>query len=81
MGCGAAAAGTSLPWEKMEEDFAIGSDLVVFNSPEELKEKITYYLEHEDERNEVAEHGYNTVQKYDNIHFAVKKIQKYLKVS
>lgn len=58
------------PWDGMEEDFEVGRDFAVFTSPKDLKEKIVYYLTHEDEREQIAEHGYETVKKYDNINYA-----------
>ncbi len=58
------------PWHRMEEDFTAGKDFQIFRNPNELKHWIKYYLENEEEREEIAEHGYKTVQKYDNINYA-----------
>lgn len=58
------------PWDGMEEDFEAGKDFVVFTSPRDLKEKIVYYLAHENEREQIAAHGYETVKKYDNVNYA-----------
>jgi len=63
------------PWHKMGEDFEIGEDLDVFTSPKNLQERIEYYLEHEEKRGKIAEHGYKTVQKYDNINYAKKILE------
>lgn len=60
----------TMPWDTMKEDFSPGKDFVVFTTPSELKEKIKYYLENEDEREEIALHGHKTVQKYDYINYA-----------
>lgn len=65
----------SLPWKTVEEDFEVGVDLVIFKTPEELKEKIKYYLKHEDERETIAEHGYKTVQKYDDHNYAKRILE------
>ena len=46
----------------METMFTPNKDFVVFNSPEELKEKITYYLSHPEEMDKIREHGYQTIQ-------------------
>ena len=64
------------PWENMEEDFKIGEDLDIFRSVDELRLKIDYYLKHEKERLDIAEHGYKTVQKFDRINWAKKIIEK-----
>ena len=45
--------------------FTIGKDLVTYDSADNLKELCRYYLEHEQERKDIALHGYNTVKKYD----------------
>jgi len=63
------------PWNKIKEDFEIGEDLDVFTSPKNLQERVEYYLEHEEEREKISEHGYNTVQKYDNISYAKKILE------
>jgi len=60
----------------MENDFIVGIDLDVFTDVDELRNKIQYYLEHEDERLKIAEHGYQTVQKFDRINWAKKIIEK-----
>jgi len=60
----------TMPWENMEEDFEVGEDLDIFTSPKNLKEQIEYYLIYDEERERIAEHGYNTVKKYDNINYA-----------
>ena len=44
--------------------FEDGKDLVVFDSAEDLRKKIRYYLDNEAERSTIAEHGYNTVRKH-----------------
>jgi len=65
----------SLPWRTMEEDFKVGVDLGVFETPAELRENIKYYLEHKKEREKIAQHGYETVKKYDNINYAKKILE------
>jgi len=64
------------PWESMENDFEVGKDFDIFTNINELKNKITYYLQHEDERLKIAEHGHQTVQKFDRINWAKKIIEK-----
>ena len=46
----------------MEPEFEPGKDFVVFNDVMDLKKKIEYYLEHEGERLEIANHGYEKVR-------------------
>lgn len=49
---------------EIPEYFEIGKDLETYESLAELEEKICYYLSHEEERLEIAIHGYETVAKY-----------------
>lgn len=42
--------------------FEEGVDLVCFDGIEDLKEKVAYYLEHEEERRQIAENGYKKVK-------------------
>lgn len=60
------------PWKKMDEDWEPGKDFVTFDSPSDLKEKIAYYLEHEEEREKIAKHGNLKNQKYDHNNYARK---------
>lgn len=41
----------------LEDEFIIGEDLDVFHTPDELREKIAYYLSHPDERKQIALNG------------------------
>lgn len=54
----------STPWENMENSFKIGEEIIIFNSEEELKEKIDYYLNNEDERNRIRLNGYKKGQEF-----------------
>jgi len=68
------------PWYKMEDDFTPGKDFDIFHSPEELKDKVDFYLKNEDFRNKIAEHGYKTVQKYTRDYWAkciIEKVKEY----
>ena len=47
--------------EEIAAIFKEGVEAVFFRSPDELVEKINYYLENETLRVEVAEHGYQAV--------------------
>jgi len=52
------------PWEGMEELFTVGKDLDTFESPQELREKIDFYLNNEQKRDEIRLNGHKTVQKF-----------------
>ena len=41
-----------------------GEDFVIYHSPDELIEKIEYYLSHEEEMRTIAENGFNKLLKY-----------------
>lgn len=47
--------------EELPEYFDIGVDLEAYSSMEELVDKCAYYLEHEDERRQIALNGYHKV--------------------
>ncbi|WP_029232834.1 glycosyltransferase family protein [Butyrivibrio sp. VCB2006] len=48
--------------DELSDYFKIGEDIEVYNSHDELIEKIDYYLSHEDKRLEIAAKGYQTVK-------------------
>lgn len=60
------------PWPGMEEDFTPGQDFVCFYSINDLRVKIRHYLDNEEDRRRIAEHGHRTVQKFNRIDFAGK---------
>jgi len=64
------------PWPNMEQDFEVGKDFAIFLDADELREKIEYYLAHDEERKSIAEHGRNTVQKFSRINWAAQIIDK-----
>jgi len=52
----------------LEELFDINNEIVLYNSLDELVEKIKYYLNNEEERNRIATNGMNMVRsKHNNI--------------
>ena len=53
--------------EEIFNYFTNGYDLVVYESYDHLLELCRYYLEHEDERAEIAKNGHDKVKKYHNI--------------
>ena len=46
---------------ELPEFFEIGKDLVAYDSFDSLKELCSYYLAHDNEREEIARHGFETV--------------------
>ncbi len=44
--------------DNLTEYYDEGKEIIIFNSVDELAEKAKYYLNHEDERNEIANNGY-----------------------
>ena len=44
--------------EHLENYYKIGKEVICFNDLGDLKEKIKYYLVHEDEREKIAQAGY-----------------------
>ena len=44
--------------EELEEFFDIGKEIVCYADPQDLVDKIRYYLEHEDQREEIRKAGY-----------------------
>ena len=57
-------------WDYRKEIFKYEADLVIFKDKIDLLEKICYYLQHENERNTIAENGYKTVQKFSKDNWA-----------
>ncbi len=57
--------------------FKEGEDLICFDGVEDLREKAAYYLEHEEERRQIAKNGYEKVKQY---HGYVDRIQKILAI-
>ena len=48
---------------ELTEYFEIGKEVAVYESQQDLLEKIAYYLEHEDERVEIAANGRRAIEK------------------
>lgn len=44
--------------------FHAGEDLVLYDSVDDLIQKIDYYLSHEEERLQIAKNGYEKVKRY-----------------
>ena len=50
--------------EELDDYFVDGQDLVVAHTPEEIGELIEYYLNHEDERKQIALNGQTKACRY-----------------
>lgn len=76
MGCGGFLL-TNYQTE-IPEYFEIGRDLEVFESENDLKEKVRYYLENADVRKQIAKNGYEKVKKY---HTYEKRFEEIFKIA
>jgi spore maturation protein CgeB len=63
------------PWDEILEDFVPDVDLATFTSPEEMKAKINYYVNNDEERDKIALNGYIKAKKRDNIYYARRIIE------
>ncbi len=54
--------------------FKEGEDLVSFYSREDFYEKALFYYDHDEERNRIARHGFETVEKYHNYDVRMKEM-------
>ena len=59
---------------EIPEYFEIGKDLETFSGEEELLDKIGYYLEHEKEREQVAENGYHKAKEQYSLELRVQQM-------
>lgn len=62
-------------WQpEIPELFEEGKEIVTFKTPEEMLEKVDYYLNHEEERLEIAVNGYRKVKECHTFEHRLKKI-------
>lgn len=59
---------------EIPEYFEVGKELDIYASEEELIDKIRYYLEHEEERKEIARNGYQKAKEQYSLELRVKQI-------
>lgn len=64
--------------EEIPEMFEVGVDLETYSSLEELKEKCAYYLEHEEERKQIAINGYQKVKQFHDISKRMQTMLSYM---
>lgn len=63
---------------EIPEYFEIGKDLETYESMDELEEKIQYYLTHEEERMEIAIHGYEKTARHHTYEIRLSQMLKTL---
>lgn len=61
---------------EIPEYFEIGKDLETYASEKELLDKIRYYLEHENERQEIAQNGYQKTKEWYSLEIRVRQMMK-----
>jgi spore maturation protein CgeB len=62
--------------KEMEEMFEPEKEIAIYKDPEELREKILYYLRNENERERIASAGYNRVKSsHTYVHRAVRLLE------
>lgn len=59
---------------ELMEHFEPGVDIECYGSLEELADKCAYYLEHEEERKQIAINGYEKVKKYHTYEIRIKEM-------
>ena len=64
----------------LERHYAIGKEITLYGSIEDMIEKIRYYLKHEDEREAIALRGYERTQSEHTMEKRLQDILKYLKL-
>lgn len=62
---------------EIAEYFTDGEDLVMYSSMEDLVEKAAYYLEHDEERKQIARNGYEKLRKNHDMANIVKEMLSY----
>ena len=68
-------------WHGREEMFEDGKDLVIFDTIQDLNEKIEFYLANQELANKIAKSGYNKVQKYTRLNWAKEIVRLYEQIN
>ena len=74
MGCGGFVL--SNYQEDLCREFVPGEDFIYYDSIRDAVDKAGYYLEHEDERRQIASNGYQKVKKYHNFYRKCREMIK-----
>lgn len=59
---------------ELAECFIDGQDMVLFDSPEDMRWKINYYLQHDEKRQQIAQNGFEKVKKEFSYDIQLKKM-------
>ena len=59
---------------EIEDYFTDGKELVIYRSPEDLKEKTAYYLTHEEQREKIARAGLDRIKKEFSCEMRIKRM-------
>lgn len=57
-------------WDGREIDFVDGEDLIIFKGPDDLNEKIDFYLQSPEKMKLISQNGYKKVQKFSRLAWA-----------
>lgn len=60
--------------QELAEYFVPDEEVVLYESMDDLRQKLQYYLTHDEERKRIAENGYRKVQKEFTYDIALNKI-------
>ena len=64
------------PWHDMEKSFTDEENLVIFINPDDLRQKINYYLDNPEKRDKIRKNGYRKVmENYTPKHWAKRIIE------
>lgn len=63
----------------VSEHFEVGKEIIMFNNGEELREKVLYYLSHEEERESIAHNGYVRTMKENQYVHRMRGLIEYMR--
>ena len=65
----------------IKNHFEIGKEIVVFENGQDLRDKILYYLEHEEEREAIAHNGYIRTSREHQYYHRVKQLVEWIRIN
>lgn len=65
---------------ELELYFDIGKDLVTFEDIQELEQKASYYLEHDEERRQIAKNGYRKVKECHSYQQRIQEMMSFMSI-
>ena len=66
--------------EELSEHYRLGVEIETFKTPDELRDKVDYYLKHPVERERIAKLGYERVLKLPNYETRMKEMIKFIEL-